>query len=147
MLGICTIWNEDFSTGLGAKRWHNLYKQAAKALGATHLFWVECGPHYVPDVVDREITTEKYAYLADIRTAYPDATLVFLDISEGAVNLADFVHPSGDTIYVVGTDSDGLGEHLVPAEGDPITKISASIELWSHMSLAIALYDRRVKAA
>lgn len=146
MLGICTIWSEDFATGLGAKRWHNLYKQSAKALGATHLLWVE-EESQAPEVADREIVTEKYASLSAVRDAYPNATFVFLDTAEGATNLADFTHPKGGTIYVVGTDSAGLGETLVPEENESVVKISASIELWSHMALAIALYDRQAKTA
>jgi hypothetical protein len=145
MLGVCTIWSEDFTMGLGAKRWYNLYKQAAKALGATHLLWVDAGPHRVPEVADQEIVTVKYDYLADARAAHPEATLVFLDVVEEAADLVDFVHPAGDVIYVVGTDSDGLGEYLVPEETDPVVKVPATIELWSHMALAIALYDRRAK--
>jgi tRNA(Leu) C34 or U34 (ribose-2'-O)-methylase TrmL len=96
-------------------------------------------------VADQEITTEKYEHLSDVRDAYPNATLVFLDAA-GSEDLAAFIHPEGDTIYVVGTDSDGLGEHLVPGEEDDVVRVSASIELWSHMALAIALYDRQSKA-
>jgi hypothetical protein len=146
MIAICTIWSEDFATGIGQKRWYLLYKQAAKALGATHVLWIE-DQETVPENADQEIVREVHSSLADVRTAHPGATFVFLDAAEGSADLADFEHPAGDTVYVVGTDSAGLGETLVPEEGEAVLKISASIELWSHMALAITLYDRQTKAA
>jgi hypothetical protein len=146
MLGVCAIWSEDFATGIGQKRWYLLYKQAAKAFGATHILWIE-EEEKVPQNADQEITREVYSHLDEVRAAHPDATFVFLDAAEGASDLADFTHPAGDAIYVVGTDGAGLGETLVPEEGEAVVKVSASIELWSHMALALALYDRQTKAA
>jgi hypothetical protein len=118
-----------------------MYKQTAKALGATHLLWVQ-GPHAIPEVADQEISRHIYSSIVDIRAAYPSATFVFLD-TEGT-SIKNYVHPPEDVIYVVGEDTQGLS-NLQPQEGEDIIRISSSIELWSHVAAGIVLYDRKIK--
>lgn len=144
MLGVATIWNETFATGLGQKRWYNLYKQTAKAFGATHLLWVE-DRFTTPEIVDQEITAETYQTFGDVRTQYQNVTFVFLDPSSNLM-LYDYTHPVGDTIYVVGTDESGLSG-LDKEVGEDLVSICGVLELWSPIALGIALHDRFAKSS
>jgi hypothetical protein len=142
-IAIVVTWNEAFATGLGQKRWYNMYKQAAKALGATHLLWVKTN-YEVPHIADREIVVEVYDSFADLRAAYTSSEFVFMD-ANADIDLKDFSHPKGDVVYVIGSDEDGL-KYTPPESKDQIVKISSSIELWSFHTLSIVLYDRVAKS-
>ncbi len=53
--------------------------------------------------------SDTYDTLEDVQAAYPDHEWVYLDPT-ATDELKDFVHPVGDTVYVVGHDRYGYGD-------------------------------------
>ena len=69
----------------------------------------------------------------------------------GRVSLKDFAHPADDVLYVVGSDYGQLDFEALSRGGylkdNDVVSIETptSVPLWSHVALAITLYDRSVK--
>lgn len=73
---------------------------------------------------------------------YPNHTKVFL--KEGGEPLKDFEHPKDNVVYVFGADIDNVDEDITGA--DHVIGIPTEVSwLWSVQSLAVVLYDRKVK--
>ena len=53
-----------------------------------------------------------YDTLEDAQAAYPDHAWVYLDPT-ATDKLETFVHPTGDTVYVVGHDAHGYGDSVL----------------------------------
>lgn len=76
--------------------------------------------------------------------------VVFVD-EAASVELADFTHPIGDVLYVMGKTSLSPYVSFYDAgQGDLAVKISTAINqggLWAHQAATIVLHDRFVKAS
>lgn len=96
----------------------------------------------VSGIQNANLTGEK-ASLQDVLDEHADYTKVFVD-EQGATNLKDFVHPSGNVLYLFGRTNYSPFTDLVQ-EGDLSVKITTPANLGmllSHQSAGIVLLDR-----
>ncbi len=159
MIAVAAFWENAswvYTTPRAVKDRIRLWNFTMKAFGVSKLIMVDVDGH-VPECRDAEITFELQASLAAVLDAHRDMTVVFLsqptltpsEVSQS--RLKDFVHPTGDVLYVVGSDYGQLNFKTL-AEGGYLDgnhvvaiKTPTSVPLWAHAALAITLYDRSVK--
>jgi len=132
-----------------------MWRQTAKAFGATHMIAVTQDPIRY-DHTDTEIVYELYPTAPEAATAHPGATLVYM---EGEAYIpADtpyeyvekFTHPAGDALYVVGPDYQAFPVSGMDLTGDNrlvVVRTSQNFSLWSILAAAIVLRDRWMKAS
>lgn len=135
------------------KKMFNFYKHTLQCFGGTKFILIdkdEKKPYCGDPTIDYKIYENLEEALLDTRSKFE---LVFLEnisaIPEGVnyTSLKDFVHPTGDTLYVVGSNYNQLDLQLLKNKGflgkNHVININIpGIALWSHVALGIALYDR-----
>jgi len=131
-----------YATSRAVKDKIRLWTLTMKAFGVSKLILVDVDQSQ-PECRDAEIALEIYSTLEEVLAAH-DGPVVLL-AQTGETKLAEFEHPTGDVLYVAGPDygqldaTAGTGRHVVSVE-TPV-----NVPLWSHVALAIALYDRSRK--
>ena len=75
--------------------------------------------------------------------AYPNAEKVYCD-PRGEKSIIEFTHPTGDVIYIFGSDSNGLLLKDV-ADAVSIPSLSKYKESWAVCAANIVMYDRVAK--
>lgn len=118
-----------------------VWKNAIDAFEVDH--WAMCdvngGPFSSP-VQHADLTTMLAAHPG------PKTFLIPPHSIEGAVNLAEYVHPV-NAIYVFGRGGENLVKHVTPA--DEVVSIHMPLdgnELYAAVAAGMVLYDRRVKS-
>lgn len=161
MIGIIGFWSAN-QRNIQSGRDVDLqcWRETMKALGGTHLILVD-SDGLGPIVNDQEITFEVFPTLQAALDNHPNKTFVFLEFEPNMPlgisynDLKDFVHPIGNTFYVVGPDEGNLDLDNLFSQGyltnnqvvtiKPPLTFGYAVSGWSHVIAAIALYDRLAK--
>lgn len=116
------------------------YTHTLKAFGYNRLLMVDVDGTE-PIMTDAEIDFTLCSSLEEAMAQLPGFGFVYVENLPAAENLNNFIHPTGDTCYIIGSD---YGQ-LTPGEGSAVVRIPTEIPLWSHVAMAVVLSDRRQK--
>ena len=110
----------------------------AKAFGVHQIHMV--GKN-IPAFGDQEIDFRSFLTLDEALAEFEGLGRVYVE-RDGIEHLVDYVHPTGDCVYVFGGDYGGL---QVPENHDSVKVIEGDIPLYAHVAMAIVLFDRTMK--
>ena len=129
-------WDEAEAFTKDQKAQKKLLKQwthTAKAFGIYHLMVIG-EETAIPVLGDIEVKIEFFDNYHQIRKAYPKSKYVV--ITEEGKDVEKVKFPSGDVIYVVGSNYSNPATN----KGDVLVSIKANIPLWDVVAAGIVLY-------
>ena len=133
-----------------------MYEETVKALNAdTFIIVDKTTGGMLHNFESIDITYGKYGTLAEVLAAYPDATKLYFEHTNGIpagaeyMSLDELAHPPDNVLYIVGGDECGLnfGE-IALGENDKIVSILVSkYILWTLATITMVMYDRHMKVS
>jgi len=154
MIGVIIFWESNEQNRYSGDKWSSLlWHDTIKPLGAKLLIMIDPN-NLQKHFIDEDMIFETYNSLYDALLAHKKKEFVFLEAERGIPTniefnyLKNFKHPKGDTLYIVGPDTNGINfKEINEFINNNVVAIQTekNYAIWSFIAIAIALYDRRLK--